>query len=265
MADDLSGLLPAPFREAPIDCALILGSGWGGVLRAESLLAVVPYADLPGYGESTVAGHSGELRLISLHGRRVALFCGRRHYYEGCSLEQLVYPIELLRALGVKKVLLTNAAGGLNPAWRPGDLMVLTDHLNLTGITPLRGPHRPEWGPRFPDMTCVYDPELSDLLLRLGGPEIRQGIYAFSTGPAYETPAEVRALRALGADAVGMSTVPEAVLAHACGLRVAALSCITNLAAGLTAKPLSHAEVLEESQAAKPKMAALLDAFIRDC
>lgn len=263
MPDATGERLPKAFREAPIDCGVILGSGWGDVLQADRVEAIVPYGELPGYGASTVAGHSGELRLLTLSGRRVLVFCGRRHYYEGCTLDQVIYPVELMRVLGIRTVLLTNAAGGLNPEYRPGDLMAITDHLNLTGISPLRGPHRPEWGARFPDMTHVYDPELTARLMDLGGDGMRGGVYAFSTGPAYETPAEVRALRALGGDAVGMSTVPEATLARACGMRVAALSCITNLAAGLTANPLSHAEVLAESTAAKPRMAALVTRFIQ--
>ncbi len=264
MATPLTAALPTAFREAPIACGLILGSGWGDVLTPEATWATVPYSALEGYGTSTVSGHSGELKLITLGTRRVAAFCGRRHYYEGCSLEQVVYPVELLRALGVKNLLLTNAAGGLNPDFRPGELMVLSDHLNLTGINPLRGAHRPEWGVRFPDMTQVYDAEFQAHLLRLGGAQTHAGIYAFSTGPSYETPAEVRAYRALGADAVGMSTVPEAVVAHACGMRVAALSCITNSAAGIQATPLSHEEVLAVSNAAKPLMARLVTDFVRE-
>lgn len=253
--------LPAAFHAAPIACGLVLGSGWGEALRPEAVHVRLPYAELPGYGASTVPGHRGELQLITLEGKRVAVFCGRRHCYEGCSVEQVVYPVELLRCLGVPAVLLTNAAGGLNPAFRPGDLMVLSDHLNLAGFNPLRGAHRPEWGPRFPDMTQVYDPELSARLLRLGAERMQAGVYVFSSGPSYETPAEVRAFRALGGDAVGMSTVPEAMVAHASGLRVAALSCITNLAAGLSPTPPSHAEVLAEATAVKPRMAALITAF----
>ena len=264
MLEAVANALPAAFREAPIDCGLILGSGWGSVLAPEAIHARVPFADLEGYGASTVVGHRGELLLMTLGGKRVAAFAGRRHYYEGCSLEQIVYPVELLRCLGVRTLLLTNAAGGLNPAIHAGDLVALTDHINLTGVNPLRGDHRPEWGPRFPDMTHVYDPALTDLLVRLGGERIHRGIYVFSVGPSYETPAEVRALRNLGGDAVGMSTVPEAVLAHACGMRVAALSCVTNLAAGLSPTPLSHEEVLAESEAAKPRMAALVTAFVQN-
>lgn len=257
-----TGVLPAPFAEAPIDCGLILGSGWGDVLRPEAVHAEVPYAALPGYGVSTVAGHAGRLLLMTLAGKRVAAFCGRRHWYEGCPMEQIVYPVGVLRRLGVRSLLLTNAAGGLNPDFAPGDLMVLTDHLNLTGISPLRGPLREGWGVRFPDMSAVYDPEYADRLAAAGGMGTRRGVYAFSVGPAYETPAEIRAWRLLGADAVGMSTVPEAVAAHACGMRVAALSCITNAAAGISANTLSHAEVLAAADAAKPRMAETLTRFL---
>ncbi len=262
MLEAVAAQLPKVFREAPIACGMILGSGWGDVLPVEEVLARVPYAELEGYGASTVAGHSGELLLVLLAGKRVAVFSGRRHTYEGCSMEQVVYPVELLRCLGVQTLFLTNAAGGLNASYRPGDLMAVTDHLNLTGVTPLRGPHHPEWGVRFPDMTHVYDPELTERFCALGGERVHRGVYAFSVGPAYETPTEVKALRLLGGDAVGMSTVPEATLAHACGMRVVAVSCITNLAAGMSATPLSHEEVLAETNAAKPRMTALVTAFI---
>lgn len=261
MLEAVAAALPAPFREAPPVCGLILGSGWGDALRPEAVHARVPYAALDGFGASTVAGHHGELLCATLTGRRVVLFSGRRHYYEGCGLGPVVYPVELLRCLGAPIVLLTNAAGGLNPDFAPGTLMAVEDHLNLTGVNPLRGPHRPEWGPRFPDLSHVYDPALTDLLCALEA-GVRRGVYAFSVGPSYETPAEVRALRALGGDAVGMSTVPEAVVAHAAGLRVAALSCVTNPAAGLSPTPLRHEEVLAASEAAKPRMAALVAAFV---
>ena len=257
--------LPQAFRDEPIDDALIHGSGWGEVLTPEALHATVSYADLPGFGAASVVGHKGELLLMTLAGRRVMIFSGRRHYYEGCTMEQIVYPIRLIRALGVKKLLITNAAGGINPTFRAGDLMVLTDHMNLTGVSPLRGPHDASWCTRFPDMTHVYDPELSQILLQHGGENIRQGVYVFSPGPSYETPAEIKAYGILGADAVGMSTVPEAIMAHAGGIRVAALSCITNMAAGLHTSTLVHEEVLAESESAKPRMAALLKAFVEHC
>ncbi len=262
MLEYVASKLPAVFYETPIDCGLVLGSGWGEVLSPERLFARIPYAELEGFGVSTVAGHSGELLLMQLAGKRVMVFSGRRHYYEGIPLTQVVYPIELFRCLHVPVLLLTNAAGGLNSDYRPGDLMVLADHINLSGVNPLRGEHRPEWGPRFPDCTHVYDVELSERLLSLGE-RIHRGVYVFSVGPMYETPAEVKAYQRLGGDAVGMSTVPEALLAHACGMRVVAMSCITNPAAGLSATPLQHDDVLVESNAAKPRMAALLQSFIR--
>lgn len=265
MSASLCDSLPAAFREQPIDCALILGSGWGDALAPEAVHAVVPYADLPEFGAASVVGHKGELLLMTLAGRRVMVFSGRRHYYEGCSLEQIVYPVRLLKALGVKTLLITNAAGGINPSFRAGDLMVLTDHLNLTGINPLRGPHDAAWCTRFPDMSHVYDPELAQLLLEESDPSIHTGVYLFAPGPSYETPAEIRAYRTLGADAVGMSTVPEAIMAHAGGIRVVALSCITNMAAGLHAAPLVHEEVLAESESAKPRMAACLKKFVARC
>ncbi len=254
--------LPNAFREEPIACGMVLGSGWGDALPIEAVLARVPYTELEGFGASTVEGHSGEMLLVRIAGKRVLVFSGRRHLYEGCTTEQVVYPVEVMRRLGVPVIFLTNAAGGLRSEMRPGDLMVITDHLNLTGASPLRGAHRPEWGARFPDMTQVYDAELVTRFCALVTDEVHRGVYAFSMGPAYETPAEVRALRLLGGDAVGMSTVPEATVAHACGLRVLAVSCITNLAAGLSTTPLSHAEVLAATNAAKPRMSALIQAFV---
>lgn len=255
--------LPAPFHEAPIDVGFILGSGWGDVLEAEELHARVPYGELEGFGASTVYGHQGELLLMTLGGKRVAVFSGRRHFYEGCEMSQVIYPVELLRCLKVKTLLITNAAGGLNEGYAPGDFMVLSDHINLTCVNPLRGPHRKEWGERFPDMTQVYDGALSERLFTLAGERVHRGIYVYSTGPSFETPAEVRAYRLLGGDAVGMSTVPEAVLAHAMGMRVVGLSCIANAAAGLSVKPLCHEDVMRESEAAKPRMARLLLAFVQ--
>ncbi|MDO4527636.1 MAG: purine-nucleoside phosphorylase [bacterium] len=262
MLEAMAQKLPVAFHEAPIDAGFILGSGWGDALPVDEVLARVPYSELEGYGASTIKGHAGELLLVSLRGKRVAVFSGRRHFYEGCTLEQLVYPVELLRCLNVNVLLITNAAGGLNVAFNPGDLMVLSDHINVTVVNPLRGPHRPEWGPRFPDMTSVYDIELSDRLFNLAKDHIHRGIYVYAVGPSFETPAEVRFYKQMGGDAVGMSTVPEAVLAHAIGMRVVGLSCISNAAAGLSEGPLSHEEVMLESQRAKPRMSALLADFI---
>ena len=223
------------------------------------------YSDIPGLGASTVKGHAGEFVLYRRHGRLIAAWCGRRHYYEGGGWEPVVLPVEMMRRMSCPAVLLTNASGGINPALRPGDFVILRDHVNLTGLSPFVGPHVAEWGERFPDMTEVYTRHLAELLHaganRLG---IRamDGVYAYSFGPCYETPAEIRAYKAQGADVVGMSTVPEAVFAKACGMKVAGLSLVTNLAAGISMRPLAHDEVVAAGEAAKPVMRDMVDDFI---
>ncbi len=260
--NNLVASLPEAFREAPIDGAIVLGSGWGESLTQAYAIATLPYAQIPEYGSSTIAGHAGKLALLECQGKRILAFFGRRHYYEGCPMEQILYPVELVRQLNIPIMLLTNAAGGINPTFKPGDIMLLSDHLNLSGLSPLRGALHEGWGDRFPDMTAVYDGALREVLKGEGAQWLHEGVYAFSTGPAYETPAEIRAWQTLGADAIGMSTVLEATLAHACGIRLAAVSCVTNAAAGISSVPLSHAEVLEASIAAKPRMTQLLERFI---
>lgn len=257
--------LPPVFAEQAPDCGLILGSGWSEALAPEKILARVPYAEIPGLGAGTVAGHAGELLLCLLAERRVAAFCGRRHWYEGAGWTPVVLPVELLRRLGCKTLLLTNAAGGINPAYAPGSVMALTDHLNFSGLSPLTGPLVPGWGPRFPDQTTLYTPALRARLHAAATASevgLAEGIYAFAAGPAFETPAEIRAYANLGADAVGMSTVPEATVAGAAGLAVAALSCITNMAAGVSERPLSHAEVIDEMRRVQPRLAQLIRAFL---
>lgn len=266
MFDESAGYLPDLCFSAPPDLGILLGSGWGEALQTDSILARIPYADIPGLGASTVKGHAGEFILFSRGGRRIAAWCGRRHYYEGTGWAPVVLPIEILRRMGCPAVLLTNASGGINPALRPGDFVILRDHINLSGVSPFIGPHVPEWGERFPDLTEVYNRRLAELLHaganRLGL-RVMDGVYAYSFGPCYETPAEIRAYKAQGADVVGMSTVPEAVFAKACGLRVAGLSLVTNLAAGISLRPLNHEEVVAAGEAAKPRMRELLDDFVR--
>jgi purine-nucleoside phosphorylase len=243
--------------------AIVLGSGFGGVLEAVDAEAAIPYAAIPGFPATTVQGHAGRLVVGRLGRTPVYLLAGRAHFYEGHDLEVVTFPVRVLAALGVADLLLTNAAGAINPRFHPGDFMLVTDHINLMGANPLRGPVQGA-EPRFVDLSRVYDPGLARRLAaaaRVAGARLRRGVYLAVSGPSYETPAEVRAFARLGADAVGMSTVPEAIVARACGLRVAGLSCLTNLAAGLGRTPISHTEVLTTAAAARERAVALLTAF----
>ena len=258
--------LPAIFKSEKPSAAVVLGSGWSDALAPDEVMARVPYSALPGLGASTVVGHAGELMLFRFGGRTAVAFRGRRHYYEGVGWGPVIAPVELSRRLGVSDILLTNAAGGIRSDLRPGSLMALSDHVNFTGLNPLQGPPVPGWGPRFPDMSEAYDKKRRAAfcaLARENGVEISEGVYVYVAGPSFETPAEIRAYRMLGADAVGMSTVPEATLAHAIGMRVSAISCITNFAAGLADRQLNHEEVLETSVAAMPRMRTAIECFLR--
>lgn len=246
------------------DAGLVLGSGWGEVTEAFTLRDRMPYAEIPGLGATGVAGHAGQLLWAEAAGRVTAIFQGRRHWYEGEGWTPVALPIYLLKRLGAQSVLLTNAAGGIAEGVAAGDLMAIRDHLHLMGAHPLQGPHDPFWGPRFPDQTAVYDPGERARLRRAAvaaGVALREGVYGAVSGPTYETPAEVEAFRRLGADAVGMSTTPEAILAHAAGLRVAGLSCLSNLAAGRSPRPLSHDDVAAAARAAMPRMRAVIAAY----
>lgn len=269
--DDAVAALGAHARFAP-RCGIVLGSGLGGLADEIDPDAVVPYRTIPHFPATTAAGHAGDLVLGRLEGRPVAALRGRAHLYEGYTPQQVVFPVRLLAALKVPVLILSNAAGGLNPAFRRGDLMVLTDHLNLTGANPLVGPNDDRLGPQFPDMSHVYDPSLRALAEaagRAGRVPLRAGVYAGVLGPSYETPAEIRMLRALGADAVGMSTVLEAIAARHAGMRVLGVAVITNAAAGggHDAPPdgaLSHDEVLAAAAAAGPRFAGLVRRIVRD-
>ena len=263
--DVAAGYLPDLCFKTPPDLGILLGSGWGEALKMDEVVARIRYADIPGFGASTVKGHSGEFVLYRRDGRLVAAWCGRRHYYEGTGWEPVVLPVEILRRMGCATLLLTNASGGINPALRPGDFVIIRDHINLVGANPLIGPHVEEWGERFPDMTEVYTKRLAELLHASAnrlGLRAMDGVYAYSSGPCYETPAEIQAYKAQGADVVGMSTVPEAVFARSCGMRIAGLSLVSNLAAGISRQTLNHEEVIAAGAAAKPKMAAFIDDFI---
>jgi purine-nucleoside phosphorylase len=267
---DLSSAAEILRGKAPFipDLAIVLGSGLGSLAESrEARRGVgVPFTDLPGFPAQTVAGHGGKMVFCELEGRRVVLQAGRFHFYEGHPMAVVTAPMRLYGALGVKAVLHTNAAGALNPAHAVGALMVIADHLNFTGTNPLLGANIAP-GPRFPDMSAAYDPALRAQLhgaAKAIGQSLREGIYIGVLGPSYETPAEIRAFRAWGADAVGMSTVPEVIVARHAGLRVAGVSCLCNMAAGLLEQPLTHEEVLEAGQQAAGRFEALVRRFVRD-
>ena len=230
-----------------IRIALVLGSGLGGFADDFDDPVAIPYEDIPGFPRSTAAGHAGRLVIGKVEQVPVVAMQGRVHFYEGYSLEQVTFPIRVFQLLGIKTLILTNAAGGVNVQLSQGALMVLSDHLNLMGDNPLRGPNDSRFGPRFPDMTTAYSPELQEIVIeeaRALGVEVRRGVYAALAGPSYETPSEIHMLRNLGADAVGMSTVPEVIVARQMDLEVLGISCITNLAAGITDAPINHEDVM---------------------
>ena len=265
--DNAAAALPNICFQQPPACGLILGSGWSTALSKIKPLARLPYAAITGMGNSTVAGHNGEMLIFECHGIRVAAFLGRHHWYEGAGWEPVILPVELLRRMGAKNLLITNAAGGINPALKTGELVIIRDHINTTGLNPLIGPVVPTWGTRFPDQSCIYKPHLRELLRQAALKlkiTLAEGVYAFTSGPSYETPSEIRAYANWGADMVGMSTVPEAIVANAVGISVAGLSCITNMAAGISVPHLSHADVLQQTQVVTPLLAALLDSFLQD-
>ena len=234
---------------APV-AAIVLGSGLGGLAKKIEGATRVPYADVPGFPSSTVAGHAGEVIAGTLAGRFVVALAGRFHMYEGHSARLAGFPARVMHTLGAATLVVSNAAGGVNRMWQPGDLMLIRDHINLLFQNPLIGALEPG-DVRFPDMSDAYDPSLWELartVAREQGIPLREGVYAALSGPAYETPAEVRMLALLGADATGMSTVPEVIVARAIGMRVLGFSCITNLACGLSNQPITHAEVLETTE-----------------
>ena len=243
--------------------AIVLGSGFHHVLAELRVAATISYAKIPGFPKPTVSGHAGELYFGHLGKTPVLVLSGRAHFYEGHPMERVTFAVRTLAAFGITDLLLTNAAGGINKKFRAGDFMVLTDHINFMGTNPLRGAAVPGL-PRFVDLTEAYDKKLRELLFKAGKIsklKLQRGVYLAVSGPSYETPAEIRAFATLGADAVGMSTVPEAIVARQCGLNVAAVSCITNLAAGISKEKLSHAEVLETAERVKKSGAALIKNF----
>ena len=242
---------------------IVLGSGFNAAISKMKVELEIPYSHIPGFPATGVSGHAGSLLLGMLSGVEVAVLSGRCHYYEGHGMEDVTFAIRTLAGFGIRDILLTNAAGGLNRFFKPGDFMLIEDHINFMGVNPLRGPVAAGL-PRFVDMTCAYDPGLGTLLARAAKKcsiKLRKGIYLAVSGPSYETPAEIRAFKKLGADAVGMSTVPEVIVARQLGMRVAAISCITNPGAGLGETKLSHQEVLETAGKSSQNASMLLQEF----
>jgi purine-nucleoside phosphorylase len=241
--------------------AVVLGSGLGGVADAVEDGVEIPYSEIPHFVTSTVPGHAGKLIIGTCGGVGVVLMSGRVHFYEGYSMEEVTLPVRVFSLMGIRSLILTNAAGGAAPHLSPGSLMAITDHINLMGENPLRGPNDDRFGTRFPDMTGVYTPsyvEAAHEAAREMDAVLREGVYMALRGPTYETPAEIRMMRKLGADAVGMSTVPEATVARHCGVKVLAISCITNIAAGLAPAEINHSDVLTVGKVAGKQLAELI-------
>ncbi len=245
---------------------IILGSGLGGYADTLEEPQVIEYASIPGFPVSTVQGHAGRLVLGKKHGVNVVCMQGRFHCYEGYSPAETVIPLRALIRLGIKNLLITNAAGGINTGFQAGDIMVIEDHINFTFLNPLAGPNMDDFGARFPDMSYAYDKQLSAALKKAAQEnniEVKSGVYAMMKGPSFETPAEIKALRMMGADAVGMSSVPEIIAAAHAGVKSAAMSCITNMAAGILDQPLTHEEVMETGRVAAGRIQTLIDGFIK--
>ena len=263
-AEHAARLLRARWAETP-RLALVLGSGLGAFADDMEESVAMPFDEIPGFARATVEGHTGRLVLGKIEGVPAAVMQGRFHFYEGYTLEEVTFPVRVFHLMGAKSLVLTNAAGGLNVELQQGSLMLISDHLNLLGENPLRGINDERFGPRFPDMSEVYDHEYQETAISEAhalGLELRRGIYAALSGPCYETPAEIRMLRLLGADAVGMSTVPESIVARHMGMRVLGISCITNMAAGVVDKPIDHAEVMETGERVREKFSELLRRII---
>lgn len=246
---------------------LILGSGLGELADEIENPVILSFGQIPHFPVSTVEGHAGRLVCGLLEGKPVIAMQGRFHYYEGYPMEDVVFPVRVMKALGVELLMVTNACGGMNPAFSAGDLMVISDHLNVTGDNPLIGPNTAEWGPRFPDMSRAYDPEL----IRFAGQKaeqlgitLRKGVYAGITGPAYMTPAELKMLRIVGADAVGMSTVPEVIVARHMNMRVLGISCITDMAIAETLEALTHEQVVAVANRTKPLFKQLMKKLVSE-
>jgi purine-nucleoside phosphorylase len=248
------------------EIGIILGSGLGGFVEIIEDKVSIPYRDIPNFPVSTVEGHKGELVFGKVHGKPIVAMQGRFHYYEGYNMQEVTFPVRVMQVLGVTGLIVTNAAGGINPAFRPGDLILIKDHINMMGDNPLRGANLSSLGPRFPDLSEGYDQEWRQKAMPIArevGIQPQEGVYAAMSGPSYESPAEIRFLRTVGADLVGMSTVPEVIVANHGGMRVLGISCVTNMAAGILPQRLSHAEVMETAERIEKQFVKFVQALVR--
>lgn len=248
------------------EIGIVLGSGLGELADEYCDLAI-PYSEIPGFEVSTVSGHKGRLVFAEINGKKVVMMQGRFHYYEGHSIQKVVYPVKVMKKLGVETLILTNAAGGVNPAFNPSDLMVITDHINYMGVNPLMGVNDDSLGERFPDMTEAYTPKLVEFTKKTAsklGIDLQEGVYMAFSGPSYETPAEIRMARTMGADAVGMSTVPEAIIASWAKMNLIGISCICNSAAGVSNVALSHEDVISAANIAKDRFKLLVKELVKN-
>ncbi|WP_042353496.1 purine-nucleoside phosphorylase [Bacillus rubiinfantis] len=246
---------------------MILGSGLGMLADEIENPVTIPYSEIPHFAKSEAIGHANEMVIGQLKGKTVVAMKGRFHYYEGFSLDEVTFPVRVLKAIGVENLIITNACGAVNTNFTPGDLMLITDHINLVGANPLIGRNNPELGTRFPDLSKAYHPELRQKALEVAakqGMTLQQGVYAWWSGPTYETPAEIRMIRTLGADAVGMSTVPEAIVAAHAGISALGISCLTNMASGILDQPLSHDEVIEVAGKVREKFVNLVKGIVEE-
>lgn len=246
---------------------IVLGSGLGTLADEIVDPVIINYNEIPNFPVSTVEGHKGRLVIGELEGKNVLAMQGRFHYYEGYPIENVTFPIRVMKEVGIENLIVTNAAGGSNKSFEPGDLMIIKDHINFAGINPLMGKNYDELGPRFLDLSMAYDKKLMDIANRIGKKlniDLKEGVYMWFSGPTYETPAEIKMATILGADAVGMSTVPEVIVANHGGMKVLGISCITNMAAGILDKSLSHDEVIETSKKVKDKFELLIKEIIKE-
>lgn len=254
-------------RISGVDIAIVLGSGLGELADEYGLLRI-PYDEIPGFKKSTIKGHKGQLVLGEIEGKKVLMMQGRYHYYEGYPMKDVTYPIKVFRKLGIKTIILTNAAGAINEDYKPADLMVITDHINMMGMNPLIGKNDDSMGTRFPDMSEIYNKDLINIAQKSADNiniKIQKGVYLAGTGPSYETPAEIRMMRTLGADVVGMSTVPEAIVANWCGMKVLGITCVSNSASDVNGKgKLTHSEVIETANIAKLKFKKFIVEIIKN-